>query len=856
MSNSVRSLESEATGAFKSPSQLVAKRLGNRCRSPRSSSPSGASVGGQSRRSVSMIRTEQDEEIFNQIGGATAVTVSSPKLQKNKAEHTRSHVMDLFQGKMTLDDVLQGANMEDLLQGANAAAEILMRSISPATCPREDVPHEEEAQNHERGLWNVMSHGNQEVSSSQRTPLDLYHNDNSFHVLATLLVDFLQTKLTPDGHTIILQPEDKVRMERVLPDILRLDFIDAVVHRLKRTPKDARTPLHFLTLQCHEFGIDREGFKNPILAAANLEDEPAFIPVQSFLKDGTDDINVMVNDQEQENGIPFDESPNPAGLDIEHVEKEEVEIETTETKCRTGLLFSCIGEAEQSTSSNPREEDPSSIRCASPDQETPEDSCIGVSHDSNRETRLPGLNNDVAPPLPPPISAMQSEDETPTAVTSGSGGFFQSLNPCSGLTFPESCPGELTATSSSNKEDEITLAVPNTFSNDILASPERTIQHGREPTLEETKTLAKEQLYAEIREAENLIAHSKNPETVKLWEEHVAELNERILVIDGNKAAASTSQGEQEQAATSQLETNIREVPTSFLPTNGKSVSRQDGWKDAPTYDGYDMPMVDVVAPADLPGGYNFEAELEGKRFLATVPAGGVKQGETFTCYMRELDSVAIDIPVGYWKDNLTDVCAYGCYHPVFWNPIICPLTSLWQIQTRVGLDFMGRPREEGVPSPQLPNRTVLLVILSSWVFMNGALLAGYNFKWSRGLDLSLADISAIGLVNLVMFAFVVFVAQSTRNSVREKFLIRENRCSDLEDIYVSALALPCAISQMSRHTANYDDYEAVCCSKTGLPDGVRVNQRPTEYDVSLEQIDSNKATFEYEAPSYPAALV
>jgi hypothetical protein len=36
---------------------------------------------------------------------------------------------------------------------------------------------------------------------------------------------------------------------------------------------------------------------------------------------------------------------------------------------------------------------------------------------------------------------------------------------------------------------------------------------------------------------------------------------------------------------------------------------------------------------------------------------------------------------------------------------------------------------------------------------------------------------------------------------------------------------LPCSVAQMARHTANYHTYEAVCCSKTGLPDGIKVEK-------------------------------
>lgn len=107
---------------------------------------------------------------------------------------------------------------------------------------------------------------------------------------------------------------------------------------------------------------------------------------------------------------------------------------------------------------------------------------------------------------------------------------------------------------------------------------------------------------------------------------------------------------------------------------------------------------------------------------------------------------------------------------------------------------------------------------------MNTGLLYVGNYKWMRAMDITIPDITAFALVNVCMYAFTVFVAQSTRSSIREKFMIREERCYDLEDVMCASTCLPCTVAQMARHTANYDDYEAVCCSKSGLPDGVKVN--------------------------------
>ena len=120
-----------------------------------------------------------------------------------------------------------------------------------------------------------------------------------------------------------------------------------------------------------------------------------------------------------------------------------------------------------------------------------------------------------------------------------------------------------------------------------------------------------------------------------------------------------------------------------------------------------------------------------------------------------------------------------------------------------------------------MTNRLMMITVTLAWLFMNGMLFAGYDYKWSQRMELSLADWAALALVNLTLWGFLVCVAQQTRSSVRERFLIREERCYDLEDVTVSACCLPCTIGQMYRHSANYDVYEGVCCSKNGLPDGV-----------------------------------
>ena len=379
------------------------------------------------------------------------------------------------------------------------------------------------------------------------------------------------------------------------------------------------------------------------------------------------------------------------------------------------------------------------------------------------------------------------------------------------------------------------------------------------PSIRSDQT-AREQLEDELAEAEQMLGMSVTPETTNFWRNHRNLLASRLATLGPTTVPETTTttslapvpssgSGNDNNKQHDYLSDSTRALPDTIpAATGGGEASHHHhhpgGSKTfseitptppitampqpnhlASTGTGSikeTLPMVDVVAPADLPGGYQFEAEIEGKRFLAVVPAGGVQQGETFTCYMRELDSVAVDIPVGYWKDGLHDMCRLGCCHPVFWHSFMCPLIALGQIQTRIDLDFLGRPR---FGTTTVSNRFMMLTLVLFWVFTNIGLFIACNLKWSHGMELSVADICAFLLMNGTMLAFLVFVTQSTRNSLREKFMIREERCLDLEDLCCALACLPCTVGQMARHTANYEEYEAVCCSHTGLPDGVCVNQ-------------------------------
>ena len=81
--------------------------------------------------------------------------------------------------------------------------------------------------------------------------------------------------------------------------------------------------------------------------------------------------------------------------------------------------------------------------------------------------------------------------------------------------------------------------------------------------------------------------------------------------------------------------------------------------------------LVEVVAPMALSGGYRLPVQVNGLRKVVLVPAGGVKEGQTFQAQPFDDDGVAHHIPVGRWRDGLCDCLTHGCCHAMcclgFW---------------------------------------------------------------------------------------------------------------------------------------------------------------------------------------------
>lgn len=86
--------------------------------------------------------------------------------------------------------------------------------------------------------------------------LDMKHNDNAYHVVATLVTDRLLPKLLANSSFYTVSEADVEFFAQMLPRSVRRAFVDALRYRLQNS--SCETPLGRLNLKCQMLGLDRD----------------------------------------------------------------------------------------------------------------------------------------------------------------------------------------------------------------------------------------------------------------------------------------------------------------------------------------------------------------------------------------------------------------------------------------------------------------------------------------------------------------------------------------------------------------------------------------------------------------------
>mmetsp|Transcript_1162 Transcript_1162/g.2318 ORF Transcript_1162/g.2318 Transcript_1162/m.2318 type:complete len:168 (+) Transcript_1162:482-985(+) len=138
--------------------------------------------------------------------------------------------------------------------------------------------------------------------------------------------------------------------------------------------------------------------------------------------------------------------------------------------------------------------------------------------------------------------------------------------------------------------------------------------------------------------------------------------------------------------------------------------------------------------------------------------------------------------------------------------------------------------------------RTILILlcayytVVAAWSYI----FPGAYTNDENGEEIHIPDPLGTFLINtlqLIFFVWSLVALTRTRKYLREKYEIPEERCHGFEDLVCSFCCSMCTVAQMNRHTADYDNYDSMCCTENGLSQNT-----PTDPIATGRKIENSPA--------------
>ena len=194
---------------------------------------------------------------------------------------------------------------------------------------------------------------------------------------------------------------------------------------------------------------------------------------------------------------------------------------------------------------------------------------------------------------------------------------------------------------------------------------------------------------------------------------------------------------------------------------------------------------------------------MEGQTFMAPLPE--VARGQRKT----------ISAPTGKWKDGLCDCFSVGICHPSIWCAFFCSKIAMAQIMTRMQLTWLGEPGPK--VSTQNTFKVVLILFIAYTIYSTALEIATLETTPAT----TPVYIIVLKTVGSILFGiWSLYSLCRTRQNVRAQYSIPEQHCQGCEDLCCAFWCTCCTLSQMARHTGEYETYPGVCFSSTGHPEG------------------------------------
>jgi Cys-rich protein (TIGR01571 family) len=135
------------------------------------------------------------------------------------------------------------------------------------------------------------------------------------------------------------------------------------------------------------------------------------------------------------------------------------------------------------------------------------------------------------------------------------------------------------------------------------------------------------------------------------------------------------------------------------------------------------------------------------------------------------------------------------------------------QIMTRMQLTWLGEAGPRVATKSTF--KVVVMLLVSYMVYSTSLEIASMEYDPS-----SMPPIITIlkSLGSVVFTIWSIYSLCRTRQSIREQYSIPEENCVGCEDACCAFWCTCCTLSQMARHTGEYETYPGVCCTTTGHP--------------------------------------
>lgn len=174
-----------------------------------------------------------------------------------------------------------------------------------------------------------------------------------------------------------------------------------------------------------------------------------------------------------------------------------------------------------------------------------------------------------------------------------------------------------------------------------------------------------------------------------------------------------------------------------------------------------------------------------------------------------------LSAPTGRWKDGLFDCFKAGVCHPSLWCSLCCTQIAMGQVISRMQLTWLGEPGT--FYSTSRAYGAIVLLVVSFFIYSTALELAAMPYSIGNEPPY-IAGLRFGG--NFLFTVWCIYALCRTRQNVRARYQIPEERCKGCEDLCCSVWCACCTTAQMMRHTGEYENYPGVCCSKTGHPPG------------------------------------